>query len=332
MIHTFNAPNKPRLIAWVDGDDMTSQGTDWNRRPLVSYAFCDSNVNSFTVNVSSGRPDSVPYRFKIDSDWISVSKTEGEVSGVEKITVSCDREKLSKCDKKSCTIFIENDDRSCGRVSIPLVIYAKTVDENLLPHNEEGGIDAIIQNAPYIAFDAERFNENVAGIDKDGRVTCFEVLPEYGKLNSAVKVESVTSYFKEDLKNSPSLKYDIFIRDDIEYFGKENDGNSDGIYKVDFYMNPSNPATKDNYFKFGAAVNGKKVLVDVVDENFRVGDNQFPWGDDITNHIRVKSAYFEFKKGMNTLEVFAVTPNFVLEKIVISPKNYKVRESYLGPR
>ena len=95
-------------------------------------------------------------------------------------------------------------------------------------------------------------------------------------------------------------------------------------------MNPSNPATKDNYFKFGADVNGKKVLIDIVDKDFAVGDDQQPWGTDVTNNIRVKSAWFDCNKGLNTLKVYAITPNFVLEKIVIYPNEFEMKPSYLG--
>jgi len=317
VCHSFHAPDKPRLIAWVDGNDSTSSGLDWNRRPIVSTAFCNADVNTFTVNLASGRPDSVPFRFKVSADWISVSKKEGEVSCVEKVTVTVDREKLAKASEKQTTVFIENDDRSAGGVRIPLIINAETLNKADYPE------DTILQKGPYIAFDAERFNENMAGVDTNGNVTGFEVLPDYGKLTSAVKVESVVSYFAEDLKNAPSLKYNFALADA-----------GSGILKVDFYMNPSNPATQDNYFRFGAAVNGKKVLVDCVDKDFHVGDNQEPWGTDVTNNIRVKSAYFECQKGLNTLEVFAVTPNFVLEKIVMYTTDSEkwIKTSYLGPK
>ena len=320
IYHTFNAPDKKRLVAWLSGDDMTSSGLDWNRRPLVSFAFCNPLCSSFTVNLASGRPDAVPFRFKVSADWISVSKLEGEVTGekgIEKITVSVDREKLAKATEKHTTVFIENDDRSAGGVRIPLIINAETLNKADFPG------DTILQTGPFLAIDAERFNENMAGIDTDGVVTGFEVLPDYGKLNSAVKVESATSYFRDDLKDAPCLKYNFALA-----------SSGDGILKVDFYMNPSNPATQDNYFRFGAAVNGKKVLIDCVDENFHVGDNQEPWGTDVTNNIRVKSAYFECKEGLNTLEVYAVTPNFVLEKIVMYTQDNEkfIKPSYLGPK
>ena len=74
------------------------------------------------------------------------------------------------------------------------------------------------------------------------------------------------------------------------------------------------------------------MLIDVVDKNFAVGDNQHIWGTDITNNIRIKSAYFDCQKGINTLKVYAVTPNLVLEKIVLYPNEFVMKQSYLGPK
>ena len=98
----------------------------------------------------------------------------------------------------------------------------------------------------------------------------------------------------------------------------------------DFYLNPSNPAYKDNKLQFIAEVNGKKLLKDVVDPDFGIGDNQQPWGTDITNNIRISTVYADCKAGLNTLKIYPVTPNIVLEKIVIHGANEKMPYSYLG--
>ena len=92
----------------------------------------------------------------------------------------------------------------------------------------------------------------------------------------------------------------------------------------------SNPAYKDNKLQFIAEINGEKIIKDVVDSDFRIGDNQEPWGTDVTNNIRISTVYADCKKGLNTLKVYPVTPNIVLEKIVIYSANDIMPESYLG--
>ncbi|MCQ2573399.1 MAG: glycosyl hydrolase 115 family protein [Treponema sp.] len=322
---TVEPADKKRLCVWVEGNDEVTSGLDWTKRRLYSFAFQDPECKSFVLNIGTASNQTIPFRLECDRDWISFSQKEGDVSGTEikKIEVFVDREKLEKDNDKGCYVFVTNDDRSAGGVKVPVFVEAGTAQWVSKVTGCEIPENTICQKGPYISIDAADFSESFAGTDTEGRVTGFEVLPDYGKLNSAVKVESVTSYFREDLKDAPCLKYNFFMT-----------GKLDGILKVDFYMNPSNPATQDNYFRFGAAVNGKKVLVDCVDENFHVGDNQEPWGTDVTNNIRVKSAYFECKEGFNTLEVYAVTPNFVLEKIVMYTTDSEkfIKSSYLGPR
>ena len=106
---------------------------------------------------------------------------------------------------------------------------------------------------------------------------------------------------------------------------------NEDVLSFDFYLNPSNPAYKDNKLQFIAEINGEKILKDVVDSKaFAVGDNQQPWGNDITNNIIISSVYAAGKKGLNSLKIYPVTPNIVLEKIVIHSANIKMPDSYLG--
>ena len=77
-------------------------------------------------------------------------------------------------------------------------------------------------------------------------------------------------------------------------------------------------------------VNGKLQIIDTVPKTFAVGDNQEPWGTDVTNNIRISSVFADVKQGMNVLKIYPVTPNIVLEKIVIHSANEKMPESYLG--
>ena len=119
-----------------------------------------------------------------------------------------------------------------------------------------------------------------------------------------------------------------------EDFVKAPDGSGDetsGIMAFDFYLNPSNPAYKDNKLQFTVDVNGEKILKDAVDpERFALGDDQQPWGNDITNNIRIATVYAECRAGLNMIKVSPVTPNVVLEKIVIHKANKPMPKSYLG--
>ena len=118
-------------------------------------------------------------------------------------------------------------------------------------------------------------------------------------------------------KKAPHLEYDFVV-------------NNAGTYDFDFYLNPSNPAYKDNKFEFEVCVNGKYELVEVVAPNFVVGDNQEPWSTDVTNSIRICTIKLPCFNGINKLKIYPLTPNVVLQKIVIHKTGEKLLDSYLG--
>jgi hypothetical protein len=85
----------------------------------------------------------------------------------------------------------------------------------------------------------------------------------------------------------------------------------------------------NNKLQFVVEVNGKIIIHDVVDsKTFAVRDTKQLWNNDVTNEIRISTVNFECKMGLNTFKFYLVTPNIVLEKIIIRPENYKLPESY----
>ena len=149
-------------------------------------------------------------------------------------------------------------------------------------------------------------------------------MPGYGKTLGAVKAAATTTSFAPSDDNAPFVEYAFALSPDFVE-------KTDGLMAFDFYINPSNPAYKDNKLQFVAEVNGEKILKDAVDpEKFAVGDNQFPWGEDIPNNIRIATVYADCHAGLNSVKLRPVTPNIVLEKIVIHEANKPMPKSYLG--
>ena len=103
-----------------------------------------------------------------------------------------------------------------------------------------------------------------------------------------------------------------------------------GTKVFDFYINPSNPAYKSCGVEFIAEINGEKMTVVAAKKGFTVGDNQYTWGNDITNNIRICTVASGCSDGINTLRIYPVTPNVVLEKIVIYDAGKEMPKSYLG--
>ena len=174
--------------------------------------------------------------------------------------------------------------------------------------------NTFVQTTDYVSIEAPHFV----------RSSGFDLLEGYGKTMGAVKASGTIKTFAPDAKDAPFVEYAFALdKDFVEKTG--------GVMAFDFYINPSNPAYKDNKLQFVADVNGEKILKDAVDsEKFAVGDNQFTWGKDIPDNIRIATVYADCHAGLNSVKVSPVTPNIVLEKIVIHEANKPMPKSYLG--
>lgn len=94
-------------------------------------------------------------------------------------------------------------------------------------------------------------------------------------------------------------------------------------------MQPSNPVSVDNNILYGIQANEDEVsIVDAIPDGYFVGD--LLWNQRVLDNIHRHSSKISCKEGLNTLRIYAVSPGFVLEKIVIYPENKKPAESYLG--
>ena len=325
---------KRRAVFFVEGNEFTTTGQDWTVRDLYLNAFKNPDCNEACVKIACCNEGGLELKTSCEAAWISfdieedVEKlTAAGKSGLDTIRIKLDREKLSAASEKTAELKIEGNDGHGARILVKVHIDANvprhaelvsaSSNETLKQVQGDGFANTgytFVQTEDYISIEAPHFVRNEG----------FEVLDGYGKTLGAVKAHEITKNFAPDSASAPFVEYSFVMdKDFIEKTG--------GVMAFDFYLNPSNPAYKDNKLQFVAEVNGEKILKDAVDsEKFAVGDNQFPWGEDIPNNIRIATIYAACHEGLNSLKVRPVTPNIVLEKIVIHEANTKMPRSYLG--
>ena len=304
-------PRKGRLCAWVEGSGFVTTGGDWQGFPLLCDAFKNPTVESARVFVAACNKKMLAYEIAVDgdADWLSYSVKKDKTLLIDTIMLKVDRAKLENAAEKTAVLKITGDGGHGCRVRINVKIDATVPNLNY----DKG---TFIQTSNYISMEAAHFAKKQAGTWK-GETATFEELPGYGKTLSAIKAFPVIAEYPKG-KHAPYVEYKFVCQ-------------KQGIMQFDFYLNPSNPAYKDNKLAFIAEVGGEKIMKQLVDEKtFAVGDNQFPWGTDITNNIRISSIYAECREGFNILRFYPVTPNIVLEKIVIHAANEPFPQSYLG--
>ncbi len=305
---------KNRITVWVDGTDFVTTGQDWTVRDLYLDAFKNPDVEEACVKMAVSSEKGCTLTSSVEADWLCfalVKDMEGlttdGTTGLDTIRLKIDREKLAAASDKTALLKIEGDDGHGAKILVKVHIDATIPDTNF-------PAGTFVQTTNYVSIEAPHFV----------RSSGFNLLEGYGKTLGAVKAAATTTSFAPGDDNAPFVEYAFALSPDfVEKTG--------GLMAFDFYINPSNPAYKDNKLQFVAEVNGEKLLKDAVDsEKFAVGDNQFPWGEDIPNNIRIATVYADCHAGLNSVKLRPVTPNIVLEKIVIHEANKPMPKSYLG--
>lgn len=75
---------------------------------------------------------------------------------------------------------------------------------------------------------------------------------------------------------------------------------------------------------------GEVNVINALPEGYRV-DGSY-WGADVIDNIHKQQVKINLEEGLNKLRIYAVSPAFVLEKLVIYPEGKKPADSYLGPK
>lgn len=306
LMHVLPA-NKPRLLVTVDGTTQRSEGSSWHINRLVMNDFLRPDVEEASFTISS--LSDLPAEYKITSTrpWLTCSKTSGTLDGKEKTTevvqVKVDRRLMNG--ETEGQMVIEMPVGTCT-----IIVNASNDDFSGLPDM------TFIETNGYIAIEAEHYALNQEVILQNGEAGRFEAIHGYGKTLSAVKAFPTTAYFTAG-KDAPYLEYHFVVQED-------------GCYEVELYMQPSNPVTKDGSIFYGIQANEEDIrFVDTLPEGYRVDGGD--WARGVLNHIRKHVTQIHCKSGLNTLRIFAGSPGFVLEKLVIYREGHKPADSYLGP-
>lgn len=301
--------NKPRLAVSIDGTTQRSEGSSWHVNKLMMNDFLQPDVEAASFTISSLSELPAEYKITCDHPWLTCSQTsgclEGEDHTSEVFHVKINRSAMNgetegqiviEMPVGTCTIIVHAANPDLGDLDLPAMTF--------------------IETNGYISIEAEHYAHNKEAILPNGDIARFEVIDGYGKTLSAVKAYPTTAYYTAG-EDAPYLDYLFTVRES-------------GQYEVELYMQPSNPVTVGGKLSCGIQMNeGELQVVHTLPEGYRVDD--WNWAQGVLNHIRRHSAAIQCRKGLNTLRIYAGSPGFVLEKLVIYPEGKKPAESYLGP-
>ncbi|MBO4337302.1 MAG: glycosyl hydrolase 115 family protein, partial [Lachnospiraceae bacterium] len=323
VLYDFEPANKARFVVTIPGTEQHTEGGVWTAKKLMLPDFLDPSCDSARITLYTTGKTSAEYKVFCDVPWLEISDVKGicAASFYENIYVRLDREAIGDDDSTVIRIHGEYGDTE---VIVPVnkENYAGLPANTYVLYGFEEP-ECSYRAFNYIAMEASHYaacNETPAG--------GFRELPDYGRTLSAMKAFPTERYFEAG-KDAPSLDYLVSVSKEDEY-------------EVTVYMAPCNPATTDNKLLYGISaapgdLSGSKEwdeeieTVNAIPDGFRVGDGNELWYSGVLDNIRKSTSRVIFAQGLNTLRLYAVTPGFIPEKIVICEAGENLPESYLGP-
>ncbi|WOO38254.1 glycosyl hydrolase 115 family protein [Anaerocolumna sp. AGMB13020] len=299
-IYTVPA-NNPRIIVSKSDSGEYNIGKHWIGNHMRFQDFLRPDRDCFTLDIACGSEGPVWYRILSDCPWLRFSKTSGETCLKDTITVTVERSLLKG--KEEGIFYVEGNDNA-------RVIISVEAEQPDLSRYEPM---TFLEYDGYIAMEADHYYNkgSVKGAD-------FIRLAPYGRTGTAMKVYPADADFLK-AQERPWLEYRFVA------------GN-DGIYEACFYLAPSTPVDNRKFQYVGTSMNGETVSVENTVWNMDIPYFLSPqWSREAQDSVKLYHKKFNCRKGENTLRFYPVSPNIILERIVLHPEHVTLPQSYLGP-
>lgn len=302
---------KRSILVAADGTAQHAEGSPWLDNTMKLKDFLNPDCTRASVTLYSRSDLKAEYKVLKKPGWLSVEPMEGWLDGVSqkkvRLNLTLIKQRLPETNQDTIQDSLEIATPE-GKCEITVPVYTGNLQDKK---------NVFVDTMGYLSIEAAHYVNSVPGNYKDRQVK-FENLQGYGKTNSAMKA------FPSDActvpgQDAPYLEYQFVLEES-------------GTYEAEFYMQPSNPVTRENQLLYAVRINEEMTeTVNAVEKDYQVGDQAEKWAESVLSQIRRQTVSIKCRAGFNTLRVYHVTPGFVLEKIVIYPMGEKPEESYLGP-
>ncbi len=197
--------------------------------------------------------------------------------------------------------------RISGPASEPIVVQVKA-------YNPAGaGPKGFCESDGYVAIEAAHYTAR-----HDTATARWELLPDHGRLDSAMTIFPVTAPEANPPADSPCLEYALHL------FHTER-------VEVVLLLSPSLNYVPERAVRIGVSFDeAPPQILTVVPKGYVAGDGNRDWEESVKNNIRtLKSTHVLASAGPHTLKVWMVDPGVVLQRIIVNTGG--LRPSYLGP-
>ena len=253
----------------------------------------------------------------------------GTVWAQREVELCCLRQKLPKGISRHRLLVTDGDTVVAVEVSARKIAAEELPDMTFLPKD-----GVVVMDARHYASKSD--------VDGAG----FQVLENYGKYGSGVKVFPVTVSFGEPAAMQGSAASGKFPGQQDSVSAQMGPGLRDrpwltyqflaeqaGTYRVELLAAPTNSPVQGMPVRLLVSLEGAEAkTAELVGRDFRAGDHRDEaWCRGVLDQVRTASVLFEMEAGVQRLAIGPVDAGTVLERIRIYPSGRQLPESYLGP-
>ena len=331
-LRTYVYPaNKKRMLVSKSDETWYYDGREYTKRDEVIPDFLRPDIYEITLEVSCGSKIELSYVITKDAPWLTLSSSEGKTKGTDRIIVGIDRTRIEK-DKIAKGTVVVSDKEDCF-VTFTFLGCRKEYYEKICHITDDSVIPEgthLICNG-YGAAEASHYinitdcrhgsEEPKTEVDTAFGNAYYEVLKPYGRSHSGIKMYPNTlDLSKKTFDNIPYTEYVFMTENESEY-------------EAEFVFAPSIPVDDSNSQYFAYSTNGEEpVKTDTVWDQSRSIFSNRQWSMDNRRNAKIISCDIELKKGLNRIRYYQMSPNLILERIVLWDKSVPKKESYLGPK
>lgn len=250
------------------------------------------------VDVFNRGQNSFQFSASTSAAWILLSQSSGVVQKDQQLWVSID---WAKVPAGSTPGTVKISSSTGEAVTVNLSIFnPKELDRD--------SVQGFVESDGYVSIEAEHFTDKI-----DAPTAHWEVIPDYGRTDSAVSVFPVDAASLTTPQHAPYLEYRMYLFDPNKV-------------EVEAVLAPSLNFVPGRGLRYAVSFDDQAPqIIDVLAHN-TVED----WSKSVEDNVRISTSTHAFTgTGYHTLKFFMVDPGIVLEKLVVQLG--AVRASYLGP-
>lgn len=318
---------KERMLVSKSDEAWFYDGREYMKREDTIEDFLRPDVDEITLEISCGSEKTLSYQIESDVEWLGFAYGKEEpdfgkryVNGItdktDDVRVCLDRSSIPEDEISTGTVVV-SDGGECF-VTLTIKACGRSYYDQICREEDGMGMPAgtVLICSGYAVAESSWFTDITSS--KEAK---YELLSPYGRHGSGLKLyPNTVDLINVDARKVPYAEY-IFVSE------------KEGDFEMEFVFAPSLPVNDEGFQGFDVRVNGEgAVRINTVLEASKLviwGDQ---WMEDNRRNAKVISHRSRLKRGINRIFYSQISPNLILERIVLWDASVPKKESYLGPK